>query len=360
MSLVLILLQVRFITNRWCAAAAITVTVFVVAFLSRDSAAVTLQLVILVTLAFCMKKWKWRYRDFAIAAIASSLLSFASISLFAYLQMRSYQERRERYAQELVAERLPSVKKSTGEKLLAPSGRERLVAFERRFSESRQMDKMLREMALQNLHTKKMATFVNSSGFGVRRIIGVPTEEQVKPPEMASPIAQPGTPDDMQWSDSAIAKESPKVSGSDLEAFHLGSVFNFVNPRGFGYVSEEKRLYGFQPHHFRELPSAGAWQVRRLELVSLLLHDEPRVYVTNDLPRMDKIRGIPTRALDLFESTGLAKLQTDEDLFISETPHGIRMLGAVRAIEICTTCHGGERGDLLGAFSYSLARNSEN
>lgn len=34
----------------------------------------------------------------------------------------------------------------------------------------------------------------------------------------------------------------------------------------------------------------------------------------------------------------------------------VSALGAIRSIEQCTKCHGGKRGDLLGAFSYSLAR----
>ncbi len=30
------------------------------------------------------------------------------------------------------------------------------------------------------------------------------------------------------------------------------------------------------------------------------------------------------------------------------------MLGAVRSAKQCVKCHGGSRGDLLGAFSYTL------
>jgi mono/diheme cytochrome c family protein len=30
------------------------------------------------------------------------------------------------------------------------------------------------------------------------------------------------------------------------------------------------------------------------------------------------------------------------------------MLGAVRSTRQCVACHGGDRGDLLGAFSYAL------
>ena len=95
--------------------------------------------------------------------------------------------------------------------------------------------------------------------------------------------------------------------------------------------------------------------MRSIELVSLLLHDAPRVYATTDLPRMDKIRTVPTRSLDRFEETGLLELKVGEDFFTSETPKGVRMLGAIRSIEQCVQCHGGECGDLLGAFSYVLS-----
>ena len=30
------------------------------------------------------------------------------------------------------------------------------------------------------------------------------------------------------------------------------------------------------------------------------------------------------------------------------------MLGAIRSAKQCVQCHGGQRGDLLGAFSYTL------
>ena len=45
-------------------------------------------------------------------------------------------------------------------------------------------------------------------------------------------------------------------------------------------------------------------------------------------------------------------------MFVRETSEGVRMLGAIRSVEQCMKCHGGERGDLLGAFSYSLVRSA--
>jgi hypothetical protein len=102
------------------------------------------------------------------------------------------------------------------------------------------------------------------------------------------------------------------------------------------------------------VPQAKTWKVQSVELVGLLLNEEPRVYISDELPRMDRLRKAPTRTLNTFETVGLEQLKNGEHLFVRDTPHGIRMLGAIRSIEQCVKCHGGERGDLLGAFSYSL------
>jgi len=46
----------------------------------------------------------------------------------------------------------------------------------------------------------------------------------------------------------------------------------------------------------------------------------------------------------------LATLRKGEDLYVRED----RMLGSIRSTKQCIACHGGERGVLLGAFSYTL------
>jgi hypothetical protein len=74
---------------------------------------------------------------------------------------------------------------------------------------------------------------------------------------------------------------------------------------------------------------------------------------------MKDLREAPTRSLNTFENVGLQKLQQGETLFIRAASDGVWMLGAVRSIDRCVNCHGGERGDLLGAFSYSLAVTAE-
>ena len=98
------------------------------------------------------------------------------------------------------------------------------------------------------------------------------------------------------------------------------------------------------------------WRIQSLELISLLKHAEPVAYVSNHLPRMDELRDAPTRPLRPFEKQALAALYEGEELRTETTTNRISMLGAIRALKACLACHQVERGDLLGAFSYTLLR----
>jgi hypothetical protein len=116
-------------------------------------------------------------------------------------------------------------------------------------------------------------------------------------------------------------------------------------------------------HHFhavprlKELPGqTQRWRIQSLELVRLLKHDEPVTYVSKHLPRMDELRDAPTRPLTSFENNALAALRRGEDLQVESTMDRIHVFGSIRAIKQCLACHEGQRGDLLGAFSYRLIR----
>src|SRR5262249_12600424 len=77
---------------------------------------------------------------------------------------------------------------------------------------------------------------------------------------------------------------------------------------------------------------------------------------SNHLPRMDELRDAPTRPLRPFEKQALAALYEGEELRTETTTNRISMLGAIRALKACLACHQVERGDRLGAFSYTLLR----
>ena len=70
---------------------------------------------------------------------------------------------------------------------------------------------------------------------------------------------------------------------------------------------------------------------------------------------MSELRNAPTRQLDAFESAALPRLAKD-DLVIHSNEGRLRVLGSIRASETCLECHAKKKGDLLGAFSYTLDR----
>lgn len=104
------------------------------------------------------------------------------------------------------------------------------------------------------------------------------------------------------------------------------------------------------------------WEVKSIDLIGLLKHRSPVVYVSQPAAREaeEEDRQTPvTRHIDEFELAGLTALQKGEDLFGRSRDGVIRLVGAVRAEESCLSCHRQKQeGDLLGAFSYTLREAS--
>ena len=96
-----------------------------------------------------------------------------------------------------------------------------------------------------------------------------------------------------------------------------------------------------------------------MELVSLLKHDTPGVYVSRNVPRMEELRDAKVRPLNDFETPSLKKLVDGEDVVVSASLNRIQMLGSLRATKECLQCHRVEHGALLGAFSYELLRDPQ-
>lgn len=208
---------------------------------------------------------------------------------------------------------------------------------------------------MRRLHEDSVTSFVNSPGFGVIRRIE-PDERHLRLwTRDETPIAQPGAPF-LSAEAEQVTDPPAKLDLAPLREMHLGGVVDFVNPQGFGWIVSRDKVAGFRPHQFSQAPENKSLKVRTVELVGLIKHTEPVVYVSDKLPSMKDARTAARRPLNAFESAGLQMLEQGDDLFVRETAEGIRLLGAVRAVEQCTKCHGGERGDLLGAFSYCLER----
>ena len=210
-----------------------------------------------------------------------------------------------------------------------------------------------REFNLQRLHERSVDEFVDSPGFGVGRLRTFDNPEGYYKRGYREPIPEPGLGPDFSPPDVWNPVTIPHA-----DEFHTDSVVDFTHPGGFGWVKDRQNVAGFQQHGFSKVPGgpAAKWKVGTIDLVGFLLHETPRAYISANLPRMEELRDAPTRDLDPFEAEGLKELQGGEDLFVRGSERQVRMLGAIRATRQCLQCHGGDRGDLLGAFSYSLLK----
>lgn len=90
------------------------------------------------------------------------------------------------------------------------------------------------------------------------------------------------------------------------------------------------------------------WRFQRVELISLLKHEEPGVYLSDRLPDMNELDDHALRPLDRFEQESLGRLLKGEDVVTQTTTNRVRMLGSLRAARQCVECHSVERGSLLG------------
>lgn len=215
---------------------------------------------------------------------------------------------------------------------------------------------------LKRIHQERVVDFVNRPGFGVARVDRYrPNDYSLKAiKEKDQPIPQPGEP----FASSAEPQELPaNVDSSNrngLLTMHRNGIKDFANMDGFGFIQDRNHVVMADKHRFQSaLKGTPSQMVRRVELVGLLVHEEPVVYVSSNLPRMEELRIAPTRPLDEFEKKALASMDTGGDMLVGSTSEGLRMVGSIRSAKNCAKCHGGEVGDLLGAFSYTLGNAPE-
>jgi len=157
-----------------------------------------------------------------------------------------------------------------------------------------------------------------------------------------------------------------------MQHYHFNSENTFASAPSLGYIKSRGQVAGFQPHGlsfiqrlstFKRRPwytrANELWAVHRMELVSLLKHETPGVYVSRNVPRMEDLRDAEVRPLNDFETPSLKKLIDGEDVAVSASLNRIQMLGLLRATKECQQCHSVEHGALLGVFSYELLRDPQ-
>jgi len=206
------------------------------------------------------------------------------------------------------------------------------------------------------------------------RFIKTPNLEvipQPVPPQLPkyTPTEENELPDLASF-DSSATQNSPGFQSMSILKIHQNSYINFVFHRGQGYFQDREHVAGFVSHQFTKMPNAkihwnhtkeysNKWNIARLELVSLLKHPTPRVYMSENLPRMEDLKNATTRQLDTFEEQSLKRLVLGSDLETVQHSEKLRMFGALRAMKQCQKCHAVERGHLLGAFSYLILPDAD-
>jgi hypothetical protein len=299
-----------------------------------------------------------RGKSLAWVAMACFLASFVTATVVALADIRRFDALRAQHAVVSLAPRLEYEKRLPPRSTPALSQEvEQLLLY----SERELRSDSDRNLALERLHSRSFDRFVRSTGFGVGRMarsspewIDRPAIEDIS---FSEPPMSTGRHGVFDWR--ILGRDG---FAQDTDDLWLANSHDFLDPDGFGWTQEPlKKVAGFISHAFhapalQRFERPAPWIVERLELVSLLKFDLPRVYVLDHLPRMDQLSGddAPTRELDAFERRALPQLRTQEDVVIESSGDATRMLGSLRAGQHCLECHSVQRGELLGAFSYVL------
>ncbi len=304
-------------------------------------------------LFFSMTIWRESGRGpklFRNLSIGSAVIVIVLAGVVTLNNEREYQRLRALYPYQSIEGRLPPVKASSSrEQPLAPAVEARLSKLE----DDGGYWSTVRSRRLMRLHEQKVELFIKSVGFGIERVSTSPTEYGLRVHREPVPL-QPGPRVALSTSPGEWKLVKPDEEPPLSRLLDRG-IADFASPETLGYVKDRQHVAGFQPHQFSQVPESKVdWKVQTLDLVGILLEAEPRVYVSDKLPSMAEVGKVPTRPLDKFEAVGLTTLQEGEDLWITREGDAARMLGAIRSTGQCITCHGGQRGDLLGAFSYTL------
>ena len=111
-----------------------------------------------------------------------------------------------------------------------------------------------------------------------------------------------------------------------------------------GHIGVEKAIVGRTLYSPPPDEPTEVWTVRKVQLVGLMKHPQPVVYVTDRLPNMKESKDVPTRELDAFEKTALEALRGGTDLKSDKNGKEMRRLGPIYAGSRCVSCH--EKGQL--------------
>lgn len=337
------------------------------------SSAAFFQLVSLLVIGTACTLLKVRQRLFAAWGVATTVVI---MGLVGWSGQHSWAALKEQYPFESLSARLAYENKSpTFGEVTAPSAQilatnlpaatlERLDEAEqfRRWSWTRRND------SIRLVHASYVEQFVASPGFGLGRM-PLPSPYSIEHGDKRGQLTLPldRRPDFDGSPEPDVARHAggltPDVTGP-LGTLHDEARRDFLDSEAFGYFQDRDHIAGFVPHSFLENQprlfageSHQRWLTVRVELVSILKHERPMVYMSDHLPNMMELVKAPVREPDAFEQRALDSLFQGEDLVSDVQPERIRALGSLRAMRQCLECHDVQRGTLLGAFSYEFLRD---
>jgi hypothetical protein len=305
-----------------------------------QSHVVFFQGVILTALAvFAPRDRPWRF--LGLAAIGT-VAAYGIAATIAFLEVRSL---RARFPVESLEARLPKLPPTKAIPVDSPS----TADIEQ--SEDWVAGNWRGGKTLNDLHENAVEIFLSRAGFGVSRLyMGIDRafsdNSPIDPERSTTEAIRTTSSRRMTMAPIEFTGEPGRLHRDLLPEF-------FRNGDGFGHFRDRTHVIGFRPHGF------DGWrpfapQIRKIQLVGLVVHPEPVVYLSGEMPTMANLATIPLRPLDEFEKAGLAALREGEALYTRKTSLELRMLGPIRASKTCVECHDCERGRLLGAFSYHL------
>lgn len=365
-------------TRTWCRLAlAVLVGLFGLMLVpaGTNSMVASLQVLVLAAIGITCTCFKARPTIFAGLAAAASLLIIVMVG---WQGAQSWTGLREQYPLESLAGRLAyeaqgvkaappdsSVAAHYASPTLSTAASGPLSEMEERNIFGR------RRESLRLVHADFVERFVESAGFGVGRMIR-PTPYQIaygdKRGEIRFRLERGPSLDSSPEAETTSAREAPTLATSianPLAMLHDEARRDFLDPGGFGYFRDLDHVAGFVPHGFLDgVPDLWTresrtqrWLTVRVELVSMLKHDRPMVYVSEYLPNMNELREAPVRDLDPFERQALTALLAGDDIASEHDAGRVRALGSLRAGNQCLECHQVKRGALLGAFSYEFVHD---
>jgi hypothetical protein len=176
------------------------------------------------------------------------------------------------------------------------------------------------------LHRHAVKLFIDRDGFGFSRL-EPPLADVLAPPKSQAEVATDRRP------------TVPNTAAVRPDTGAKGAHFSFAKAVGAA---------AFFPHRAGEK----TWVVKEVQLVGLVKHKNPVVYLGGPTPGR---AGERTRRPDEFEAKALEVIRGGGDPTQAEKRGGtLRAVSGIYAGRRCAKCH--ERpGEMLGAFSYRLA-----